>query len=138
MKQLSIWDYLQRLLLTIFVVSIFVILLMVAWAIVDALILLFIGIVGAVILRTFAKPIARYTPLNTKAAIIVVILLLLLLLALGTWLFVPEIVNQTEALITQVNQALLQLEQFLLQYDWGQDLLENLFLQVVRIFQRMD
>jgi len=129
MKQLSIWDYLQRLLLTILMVSIFGILLMVTWAIVDALILLFIGIVAAVILRTLAKPIARYTPLNTKAAIIVVILLLLLLLALGTWLFVPEIVTQTEALITQVNQALLQLEQFLLQYDWGQDLLEKIFQQ---------
>ncbi|MFP4298654.1 MAG: AI-2E family transporter [Spirulinaceae cyanobacterium] len=129
MKQLSIWEYLQRLLLTLLVVSLFVILLMVAWAIVDALILLFIGVVTAVILRTLAKPIARYTPLNIKAAILIVILLLLVLLALGGWLFVPEIVNQTEALVTQVNQAIIQLEQFLLQYNWGQDLLETIFRQ---------
>jgi predicted PurR-regulated permease PerM len=129
MKQLSIWDYLQRLLLTILVVSTVVVLLLVTWAIVDALILLFVGLLVAVILRTLSQPIAKYTPFGRKFSIVVVILFILLLLALVAWLFIPEILAQTEALIIQINQAIIQIEQFLLQYDWGQELLEVIFQQ---------
>lgn len=129
MKQLTIWDYLQRLLLTIAVIGFFAIIFLIAWAIVDALILLFVGIVLAVILRTLAKPIARYTPLNEQISIFIVIILLLVLLVGGGWLFVPEIISQTEALIEQINQAVVQVEEFLLQYSWGKDLLELTFQQ---------
>jgi len=129
MRQLSIWDYLQRLLLTIVVVGFFAIMFMIAWAIIDALILLFIGLLISVILRTLAKPIIRYTPINEVFAVISVILLLVIIIALGAWLFVPELIVQTEALIVQINAAIVQVEQFLLQYAWGQDILEILFQQ---------
>ncbi|MFW6295953.1 MAG: AI-2E family transporter [Halothece sp.] len=129
MKQLTIWDYLQRLLLTIAVIGVFSILLLLAWAIVDALIALFVGLLLAVILRTLAKPIARYAPIDERFSIIVVIVLLLLILAAGGWLFVPEIIEQTEIFIEQINQALIQIEEFLLQYTWGEFLLERFVQQ---------
>ncbi len=129
MKQLNIWNYLQRLLLTILVISLFGVFFLLAWATVDALILLFIGMLLAVILRTLANPIARHTPLNDKFSLITVILLLILVILLGGWLFIPEIIEQAEAFIIQANQAILQLEQFLLQYSWGRDLLEGFVLQ---------
>lgn len=125
MTQPNISDYLKRLLLTVGVVGLFVLLAVGLWAIANILLLVFTGVLLAVILRTPAKLLARYTPLTTKWALVVIVMLLLLLVGGGGWLLVPEIANQTDQLGERIGEAVNQLEMTLAQYDWGQRLLEG-------------
>ncbi|MBE9170217.1 AI-2E family transporter [Pleurocapsales cyanobacterium LEGE 06147] len=120
-------EYLKRLLLTVGVVGLFAVLIILIWAIADMLLLLFAGVLLGVVLRTLAKPIARRTPLGDKSSLLIVVLLLLIILAIGGWLFVPEIVNQTEQLVDGVTAAVNRLEQIFSQYGWGERLLEDIF-----------
>jgi predicted PurR-regulated permease PerM len=120
-------EYLKRVLLTVAVVALFAVLIFLTWAIADMLLLLFAGVLLGVVLRTLAKPIARRTPLGDKLSLLIVVLVLFIILAIVGWLFVPEIVNQTEQLVDGVTAAIKQIEQILSQYGWGERLLEDTF-----------
>lgn len=129
MERQSTWNYLKRLLLAVGVIGLFVILLLFFWAIADILLLLFTGVVLAVVLRTLAKPIARHTPLTDKWSLAVVVLLLVVLLGVGGWLFVPEVANQTGQLVEQVDNAINRIEAIVNQYGWAQALFGGIFPQ---------
>lgn len=120
-------SYLKRVLITVGVVALFAVLIFLIWAIADMLLLLFAGVLLGVVLRTLAKPLARRTPLGNKLSLFVVVLVLLIILVIGGWLFVPEIINQTEQLVDGVTAAVNRLEELLSQFGWGERLLEDMF-----------
>lgn len=125
MEQHRRWDYLTRVLITVAVIGLFAVLLMLIWAIADVLLLLFAGVLFAVVLRTLTKPLVRYTPLTNRWALVVVVLVLLALLGIGGWLFIPEVANQTDQLVVGVTDAINRIEGIVTQYTWGQRLLNR-------------
>jgi len=125
-SQQNIWEYLKRLLIAVGVIGLFVVLLLFAWAIIDVLLLIFLGLLLAVVLRTLAKPIARYTPLTAQWSLGVVVLLLVVVIGVGGWFFIPEVLSQTELFVQQIGVGINQVQNFLAQYTWGQQLLEQM------------
>lgn len=123
----SQYQYLQRLLLTIGIIGLFIAFASIIWALTDVLLLMFVGVLLAIILRTLAKVLARYTPLSTRWALILIILLLLALLGFGGWFIVPEMVTQGKLFVDQIGSALNRLEAFLSQYGIGEQLFEEVF-----------
>lgn len=145
MSQQNIWEYLKRLLIAVGIIGLFIVLLLFAWAILDILLLIFLGLLLAVVLRTLAKPIARYTPLTASWSLGVVVLLIVVVIGVGGWFFIPEVLNQSELFVQQISVGINQVQNFLAQYTWGQQLLEqmpgdgglpisNLFNQFVNAF----
>lgn len=131
MDQRRRWDYLTRVLITVAVVGVFAALFMLIWAIADILLLLFAGVLLAVVLRTLAKPFARYTPFRDQWTVVMVVLLLVIILGIGGWLFVPEVAIQTTQLVDQISVAINQLQGIIAQYPWGQWLLDRLYVEEV-------
>ncbi|MES1024638.1 AI-2E family transporter [Gloeocapsa sp. BRSZ] len=125
MSQQNIWEYLKRLLIAVGIIGLVIVLLLFAWAIVDVLLLIFLGLLLAVVLRTLAKPIARYTPLTAQWSLGVVVLLIVAVIGIGGWFFIPEVLSQFELFVQQVQLGINQLQTFLAQYSWGQQLLEQ-------------
>lgn len=121
------YQYLQRLLLTVGIIGLFIAFAALIWALTDVLLLMFVGVLLAIILRTLAKFLARHTPLSARWALILILLLLLALLGLGGWLIVPEIVTQGKLLVDQIGAALNRLEAVLSQYGFGEQLFEEVF-----------
>jgi predicted PurR-regulated permease PerM len=116
MRQQNRVNYLTRVLIAVGVVGLFILVALLAWAVADVLLLGFLGVLLAVVLRTVAKPIARRSPLSSRGALGAVVLLLAVALAgLGGWL-VPEIVAQTDQLVERVGDAIEQLEAIVPEY----------------------
>lgn len=104
------WTFLSRVLIVVGIVGLLILVALFSWAVVDVLLLTFLGVLLAVVLRTLAKPIARRTPLSSRWALAVVVLLLLLIFAGMGWLLVPEILDQAEQLDDQLGFGIEQLE----------------------------
>jgi predicted PurR-regulated permease PerM len=119
-------EYLKRILLTVGVVGIFIGLFWFVWAVADVLLLVFLGILLAIALRTLAQPIVRYTPIQPRGALLIVLFTLLVLLVGGGWLFIPELLRQMDQLFEQINAAIDQVEAFINQ-DWGEGLPGRIF-----------
>ncbi|MCG6138655.1 MAG: AI-2E family transporter [Nostoc sp. LLA-1] len=129
MNQQSTQKYVKLLLLTVGIIGFFFSLLLLSWKIADVLLLLFLGVLLAIVLRTLAKLFSRYTPLSTRWSVIVVIVLAIFVLGIGGRLIVPEIANQTNELVEQLNQASQRIEDILSQYNWGEDFIEQVLPQ---------
>jgi predicted PurR-regulated permease PerM len=93
------------------------------------LILIFLGLLLAVVLRTLAGLIAHRTPLNTRGSLVVVVLLFLILVGVGGWFFIPEVASQAEQFIDRISWAMTQVERLLSRYEWGQQLIRGLVEQ---------
>lgn len=119
MSQQNIWEYLKRLLIAVGIIGLFVVLLLFAWAIIDVLLLIFLGLLSAVALRTLAKPISCYTPLTAQWSLGVVVLLLVVVIGVGGWFFIPEVLSQSELFVQQLGVGINQVQKFLAQYSWG-------------------
>jgi len=97
-------------LLVISLVALFIAVALFSWAVIDVLLLAFLGVLVGLVLRTLAKPIARRTFFSNQGALAVVMVLIVLLLTVMGWLLVPEIVAQAEQLGIQIRDGLNQLE----------------------------
>jgi predicted PurR-regulated permease PerM len=114
------WSYASRVVLAIGIVGLFLITALLSWLVVDVLLLVFLGVLVAIGLRTLVKPIAHRTFLSEKLALVVVVLLLLgIFVGLG-WFLVPEVLEQADQLIEQVSGAVQQLEE-LVRNEFGAD-----------------
>ncbi|MFB2876794.1 AI-2E family transporter [Floridanema aerugineum] len=127
MARQSIWDYLKLVMIAVGIVGLFLVLGLFLWAIADVILLLFTGVLFAVILRTLAKPIVRYTPLTDKWALAVVLLVIVLSLGIGGWLFIPEVINQADQLVAGVREAINRIESIINQNPWTQRLFGGVF-----------
>jgi len=95
------------------------------WRAANVLLLLFIGLLLAVTLRSLSHPLARLTRLPEGVSLVVVVLLGLgLLVGVGT-LLVPTLAAQIDNLVQEVPRAAADFRETLSQYRWGRWLLEQ-------------
>lgn len=95
------------------------------WQIVDALLLLFIGVLIAVFLRGCAKLLSAHSPLNVGWSLGIVSLALVGILVAGGFLIGPQIAEQYAELAETLPQSIDQLKQNLEQTPVGEFLLEE-------------
>lgn len=113
----SFAHYLRRLLAAIGLV----ILALFLWKISNVLLLVFAGVMVAVIFHGLAQRISAHTPLSTKVALLPAFLLVFGILALFVILVGPQLVNQVQQIVNQIPQMIDQLRQ----YSWGRFLIEH-------------
>lgn len=89
----------------------------------DVFLLVFAGILVAVLFRSLSDWLRAHTPLSEGGALAVVILLLFGLLGGIGWSLAPDISNQFDQLIQSLPRMIHQLNQRLTQHEWGRRLL---------------
>lgn len=109
----------------VFVSLLIVLLAVTAWHLSFVLLLAFLGVLMAVLLRHLALILARHTPLSASAGVLVVALALAVLIVLGLMFLGPRLVGQLQQVADMVPRALAQFEALLRQYSWAQSLLER-------------
>jgi predicted PurR-regulated permease PerM len=90
------------------------------------LILVFAGVVVAMVLRALAEPLAAATGLAHRWALAIVVVVLLGMAALGTWFFGARIAEQFDQIVQRVPEAWARLKSWLEQYQFGRYALESL------------
>jgi predicted PurR-regulated permease PerM len=95
------------------------------WYAVDVFLLVFAGILLAILLRAPSDWLSERTGLPGGWSLGVVMLALVAVLALLGWLMVPSLVDQFAELYESIPQSLDNLRQRLAQYDWGERLLDE-------------
>lgn len=118
--------YIQRVLLFVGIVAAVVILLLLFWYALDIFLLIFAGILLAVLLRSITNWVSERTPLPDKAALGVVILVLLVLIGAATWYLAPQVGAQADQLSQTLPQTFENFEDRLRQYSWGQWLVQEI------------
>lgn len=108
------------------VVLLVIFLTVVAWYLMPALLLFFTGVLLAVLLNMPSAWLAEHTPLPTHWALILVLLLLVTLLGLGIWWLLPRFDEQLTTLTSTIRHSVNDLEAYLAQYPWGQQVLDSL------------
>jgi predicted PurR-regulated permease PerM len=119
-------SYLTRVLLAVGAVGLVISIALFSWAVVDVLLLVFLGVLLAIALRTLAKPLARRTFISDKWALGAIVLLLALVFAGLGWFLMPEILNQADLLVAQVGKAIEQLEA-IAREQFGEDGIGGIF-----------
>lgn len=126
-KQDTLADFIQKLIITVAVVTVTVLVVVLLASAVNIIPIVFIAILVAVLLRSLANPLARRLPmLPGRWAVVVVMLLLVSGLGLFVAINGPRIAGQFTQLVDRIPQALSRLEQNLQQYQWGPQLLRSL------------
>lgn len=95
------------------------------WFAADVLLLVFAGVLLAVLLRSLSGWLAERSPLSPGWALGVVVLAIL---ALSTWagaLLAPDIASQADQLTAQLPQAAAEARTSIAQYRWGELLLQQ-------------
>ncbi|MGH7004426.1 MAG: AI-2E family transporter, partial [Alphaproteobacteria bacterium] len=98
----------------------------VAWRLASVFVLLFVGIVLAMVLRSLADPLARHTPLSPGAALAVVVIALLLVLGVSGWLLGDRVAQQFGQITDRLPEAWERLRAWLTQHQFGRFLLDQL------------
>ena len=91
------------------------------WQIRNMLLLLFLGILFAILLSMPARKLSAHTPLPRQGALALVGILFLALIGLGGWFLGSQIAQQTDQLTQQLQQSIDRLRQ----YQWGQYVVSN-------------
>ncbi len=113
----------RRALVVVAIVTAVVLVLVFLWNAVNVLLLVFAGVLLAVLLRALAGFADEHTPLSGGWALAAVVLALLALLGLAGWLLLPIISGQFGQLVEQLPRAVARLRQRIESYRWGQLLL---------------
>ena len=100
----------------VFVSLLIVLLAVTAWHLSFVLLLAFLGVLMAVLLRHLALILARHTPVSASAGVLVVALALAVLIVLGVMFLGPRLVGQLQQVADMVPRALAQFEA-LLRYE---------------------
>lgn len=89
----------------------------------DVPLLVFAGILVAVLLRSLSQWVKLYTPLSEGWSLAAVIFLLIGVVGLIGWSLAPEISRQVDQLIQNLPQMINQFNQRLARFEWGERLL---------------
>jgi predicted PurR-regulated permease PerM len=98
----------------------------VAWRLSHIFILVFAGIVVAMVLRAFTEPLAEATGLAHRWALAIVVVALIGLVALAAWFFGERIAHQFDQIVTRLPEAWTRVRGWLEQHQAGRYVLENL------------
>lgn len=110
----------------VLIIAAIVALALILWRLSHILILVFAGIVVAMVLRAFAEPLARATGLAHRWALAIVVLALLGLTAAGAWFFGDRVAQQFDQIAAQVPQAWQRARLWLEQFQFGRYVLDSL------------
>lgn len=94
-----------------------------AWRLVNVLLVAFGGVLVAVLLRHLAAKLSRWARLPVGAALAAVVLAIVLLGVLFVLSVGPQVAVQFEQLWRALPRALQRFRDFVAQYEWGRDLL---------------
>lgn len=122
----SLWGFTQKVLLIVGIVTAVVLLVLFLWQSLEVLLLVFTGILLAVLFRSLGNLVSKYTPLSEKWSVGVVLLALATIIALGVWLTLPSIEQQLNDLSQQLPNSVEQMRKYVEQYTWGQWLLSQI------------
>lgn len=100
-------------------------LLWLAVQLIDVLLLIFAGVLIAVLLRAPADWLGKHTPLPPRGALALVLVVLVVSIGGAIWLIAPTVGQQFDGLVTQVPAATRDLIKSLGQYKWGDWLIEQ-------------
>jgi predicted PurR-regulated permease PerM len=106
-------------------VSVLVVLVFI-WYAADLLMLVFAAVLVSILLRTFTDFVIRKTGMRHGFALLLVSLGLVVLMALIAWLVTGRIGTQVDELRLQLPQALQNVRDYLGQYEWIRNALDNL------------
>lgn len=115
-------DFMRR---TLFVTAVVVVVL-VAWRLIEVLLLLFGAVLIGVLLRTLAEPIQRYARLPPRWAVLAALLGVLAALGLAGWVFGREIQAQVTSLADRLPAAWETLQARLTRLPYGEQMVERL------------
>lgn len=96
-----------------------------AWAVIDVLLLVFAGLLFAVLLSAIADAVARWTGVGRSAALGATVLALVAAMAATAWGLWPSISEQADQLVQVLPAALAELRGWLEGRAWGAWLIEN-------------
>jgi predicted PurR-regulated permease PerM len=91
----------------------------------DILLMIFGGIVMAVLLHVLAEPLTRWTRMPMWAAVLTVVLAVCLVLVAAGWFFAPSVSQQFEQLGSELPKAIDRLRTQVEEHKWTQWLLEH-------------
>lgn len=91
-----------------------------------ALIVVFAGILFAILLRALGDGLARKTPLSKQAALWTVVAALAAGIGLAGWFLAAELTTQFEGLGAEVTEFWNKIEEFLSRQPWGREILKLL------------
>lgn len=94
------------------------------WYALNVLMLIFAGVLLAVLLRSLADWLGAYTRLPSTVSLVVVVVLLVLTMVGVTWLIAPRVSVQVEELSATIPEAVRQIETQLEGTTWGHGLSE--------------
>ena len=92
---------------------------------IEVLLLFFAGVLFALLLRTFSALVSTYTGMGENLSLATTVLLFLAMIAIGFWILIPSLAEQTEELGRSLPKAVERLEGSVKQYDWGRWMLER-------------
>jgi predicted PurR-regulated permease PerM len=115
----------QRMFLTVATVAALVLVLLFLWYAVQVLLIVFAGILLAVVLRSLADLLSEYTGIGRGWALGMVVLLLLALFGGGGWLLAPQISEQGSQLVVAIPEAIDEVESWVERQSWGERLMRQ-------------
>jgi predicted PurR-regulated permease PerM len=95
------------------------------WAALDLLLVLFIGVLGAIFLRTLTDALASRTRLSDRVALPIVVLGLLGIVVVGGWFFAGQLVREARAMKETIPKAAGELVDRVDETEWGSWLLDQ-------------
>jgi len=116
----------RRVLTAVGIVAGLAVLLLFLYSTASVLLLLFIGLLIGVALRTVSHWIASHTPLSEQISLAVVVIGVVILIALLALLIGPSLVTQIDQLIQQLPTSLQQIDDMISKYSWGQWLVDEM------------
>jgi predicted PurR-regulated permease PerM len=96
------------------------------WIAIEYLLLVFLGILLAILLRTVAEWISERTPLSVGLSLAVTILAILGLIAAGVALVAPGIAEQVDEVAETLPPFIQETQESLQEYAWGRWILEQM------------
>jgi len=110
---------------TLVVVSVLLVLLLI-WYAADLLMLVFAAVLISILLRSFSEFLTTRTRLGHGPALALVALALVLFIAVTAWLVTGRIATQMNELRVLLPQAVGNVKNYLVQYEWGRNAIYNL------------
>jgi len=124
-QSLDVYQHVQRVLIAVGIVALFLVLVYLLYRAAQILLLLFACILVAVFLDGLAVYLSDRTLLSRGWALALVLTLLLVISVAGGWLMGPRIADQVVQLTERIPDAVESIRSGLLQYEWVQRLLSS-------------
>src|SRR5436190_16802940 len=124
-ERISPTEFAMRCAIAVTIACIGIILLWLAYRGIDVLLVIFAGVLMALLFRTMAEPLRRYARMPVWAAVLVVVVLTLGVFTLAGWLIAPSVSHQIDELGVRLPQAIDRLRAQFLSFQWAQWLMEQ-------------